>query len=67
MNQQEGTADRHSDSQSKKIVLTYTDNGGDDLDISLDSEGFGDNVELIAIYLHKTISAILASEEEISS
>lgn len=53
--------------QPKKIVLTYTDNGGDDLDISLDSEGFGGDVELVTVYLHKTIQAILASEEALES
>jgi hypothetical protein len=50
-------------SDPKKIVLTYTDNGGDDLDIRLDSEGFGGDVEMVTIYLHKTMQAILNSEE----
>lgn len=51
---------------SKKIVLTYT-GIGDDLDISLDSEGFGDDMELVTMYLHKTIQAILSSEETTDS
>lgn len=47
----------------KQIVLTYIDNGGNDLDIRLDSEGFEGNVEMVTVYLHKTIQAILNSSE----
>jgi len=52
--------------EPKKIVLTYTDNGGDDLDIRLDSEGFGGDVELVTIYLHKTMQAILNSSDSVT-
>lgn len=50
--------------EPKKIVLTYVDNGPDNLDIRVDSEGFGGDMEMLTIYLHKTIQAILNSEEE---
>lgn len=51
--------------EPKKIVLTYTNNGGDDIDIRLDSEGFDGDTEMVTVYLHKTIQAILNSEESI--
>lgn len=44
----------------KKIVLTFSGND-DDLDIDLDSEGLGNNLELIALYLDKTITALFDS------
>lgn len=50
--------------EPKKIVLTYADNGSDNLDIRVDSEGFEGDMEMVAVYLHKTIQAILNSEEE---
>ena len=43
-----------------KIVLTFSGND-DDLDIVLDSEGLGDNLELVALYLDKTITALFDS------
>lgn len=45
---------------AKKIVLTFSGND-DDLDIVLDSEGLGENLELIALYLDKTIATLFDS------
>lgn len=55
--------ENHSESPAKQITLSYTDNGGDDMDISMKSDGFGKDLSLIVAHLQKAIEAIVLSQE----
>ncbi|MBC9704965.1 MAG: hypothetical protein H9W81_08315 [Enterococcus sp.] len=57
-------SDQFPSSLERTIVLTYSGQP-EDFDITMVSTGFGEDLESIAVYLHRTIEAILASEEQL--